>query len=69
MYMHQLFQPRTKIKSKTEVILKQLPVTQTLEDDVFKSYQDSLPRGYHIGVQKSHVALKSIYGQKCIKHM
>lgn len=67
--MHQIFQPRTKIKSKTEVILKQLPVTQALEDDVFKSYYVSLPRGYHIGVQKSNVALKSIYGQKCINTM
>ena len=40
-----IFQPRSKNKSVSEVILKQLAVPESLRNDVLKSYHDSLAGG------------------------
>ena len=56
-----MFQPRSKNKPVTEVILKQLAVPQSLINDVFKSYHDSLAGGCHLGVQRTYTAIKQKY--------
>ena len=56
-----IFQPRSKNKSVTEVILKQLAVPQSLRNDVLKSYHDSLAGGCHLGVQRTYTAIKQTY--------
>ena len=56
-----IFHPRSKNKSVTEVILKQLAVPQSLRNDVLKSYHDSLAGGCHLRVQRTYTAIKQKY--------
>ena len=59
--LYHIFQPRTKNKEKTEVILKQLAVPEKLRNDVIRSYHDSIAGGCHLGVQRTYVAIKQKY--------
>lgn len=59
--LYHIFQPRTKNKEKTEVLLKQLAVPEKLRNDVIKSYHDSIAGGCHLGVQRTYVAIKQKY--------
>lgn len=59
--LYHIFEPRTKNKEKTEVILKQLAVPEKLRNDVIKSYHYSIAGGCHLGVQRTYVAIKQKY--------